>query len=122
MPACSLGRLCRGHYQRVPVPAAGQNREAVVSIGFGALTASREASRFNSVTGMSVQRIQVGQVWRKLDSDETFLVTRLYSEALATFAILRPTGSENSAMLRIKIERTGAGQTLPGFSMAHSLE
>jgi hypothetical protein len=71
---------------------------------------------------MSVQRIQVGQVWRKLDSDETFLVTRLYSEALATFAILRPTGAEHSAMLRIKIERTGSGQTLPGFSIAHSME
>ena len=86
------------------------------------MTASGEASRFNSVTGMSNQRIQLGQVWRKIDSDETFLVTRLYSEALATFAILRPTGSENSALLRIKIEQTGAGQTLPGFSMAHSLE
>jgi len=89
---------------------------------FAGLTAPWEASRFSNVTGMSVQRIQVGQVWRQLDSDETFLVTRLYSEALATFAILRPTGSENSAMLRIKIERTGTGQTLPGFSIAHSLE
>jgi hypothetical protein len=71
---------------------------------------------------MSAQRIQVGQVWRKLDSDETFLVTRLYTEALATFAILRPAGSESSAMLRIKVERTGTGQTLPGFSMAQGLE
>jgi hypothetical protein len=71
---------------------------------------------------MSTQKIQVGQVWRKTDNDETFLVTRLYSEALATFAILRPTGAENSAMLRIKIQGTGAGQTLPGFSMAHKLE
>ncbi len=89
---------------------------------FAGLTAPRQATRFILVTGMSVQRIQVGQVWRKLDSDETFLVTRLYSEALATFAILRPTGSENSAMLRVKIDQTGVGQTLPGFSIAHSLE
>jgi hypothetical protein len=71
---------------------------------------------------MSTQRIQVGQVWRKIDSDETFLVTRLYTEALATFAILRPAGSETSAMLRVKVERTGAGQTLPGFSIAQGLE
>ena len=71
---------------------------------------------------MSNQRIQVGQVWRKVDSDQTFLVTRLYTEALATFAVLRPTGSETSAMLRIKIERTSAGQTLPGFTMAHGLD
>jgi hypothetical protein len=67
-------------------------------------------------------RIQVGQVWRKTDTQDTFLVTRLYSEALTTYAILRPTGNETSAMLRIKIERTDAGQTLPGFSIAHNME
>ena len=66
--------------------------------------------------------IQVGQVWRKDNSEETFLVTRLYSEALATIAILRPADSANSALLRVKVERTAKGQTLPGFSIAHSLE
>jgi hypothetical protein len=71
---------------------------------------------------MPTKKIQVGQVWRKNNSEETFLVTRLYSEALATVAILRPTGAENSALLRIKVERTAGGQTLPGFSIAHSLE
>jgi hypothetical protein len=68
---------------------------------------------------MPVPRIQVGQVWRKVDSEETFLVTRLYNEALATFAVLRPTAGESAGILKIKIERSGAGQTLPGFSMAH---
>lgn len=91
-------------------------------VAFGGLTASREDSRFNTVTGMSTLRIQVGQVWRKNDNDETFLVTRLYSEALATIAILRPTGAANSALLRIRVERSDTGQTLPGFSIAHSLE
>jgi hypothetical protein len=71
---------------------------------------------------MPTQRIQVGQVWRKNDNEETFLVTRLYSEALATIAILRPTGAENSALLRVRVERTEGGQTLPGFSIAHSME
>jgi hypothetical protein len=66
--------------------------------------------------------IQIGQVWRKDGSEETFLVTRLYSEALTTMAVLRPTDSADSAMLRIKVERTPAGQTLPGFSIAHTLE
>jgi hypothetical protein len=67
---------------------------------------------------MSLKKIQVGQVWRKVGSEETFLVTRLYTEVLATIAILRPTGSENAAMLRIKVERNPDGQTIPGFSMA----
>jgi hypothetical protein len=67
---------------------------------------------------MSVPKIQVGQVWKKADSEESFLVTRLYSEALATFAILRPTGNEASAVLRVKVHRKGTNQALPGFSMA----
>ena len=67
---------------------------------------------------MSVKKIQVGQIWRKVNTEETFLVTRLYTEVLATIAILRPTGNENSAMLKIKIAGTPSGQTIPGFSMA----
>jgi hypothetical protein len=71
---------------------------------------------------MPANRIQLGQVWEKLDSHESFLVTRLYSEALSSFAVLRPSGAETAAMLRVKIERTGSGQTLPGFSLAHGAE
>ena len=71
---------------------------------------------------MPANQIQIGQVWQKLDSRENFLVTRLYTEALSTFAVLRPTGAETASMLRVKIERTGSGQTLPGFSLAHNSE
>lgn len=71
---------------------------------------------------MPDNKIRIGQVWEKLDSHESFLVTRLYTEALSTFAILRPAGAETAAVLRIKVERTGAGQTLPGFSLAHGSE
>jgi len=67
---------------------------------------------------MSVSKVQIGQVWKKVGSDESFLVTRLYSEALATFAVLRPAGNEAAAVLRIKVQRKGLGQALPGFSMA----
>ena len=67
---------------------------------------------------MSVSKVQVGQVWKRSGSEESFLVTRLYSEALATFAVLRPAGRETAAVLRIKIERKGSGQAIPGFSMA----
>jgi hypothetical protein len=67
---------------------------------------------------MPANKVQVGQIWKKLGSDETFLITRLYTEALATVAILRPTGNETAAMLRIKVDRKGGGQTLPGFTMA----
>jgi len=71
---------------------------------------------------MPAQKIQVGQVWRKKGTEETFLVTRLYNEALATYATLRPSGSENTAMFKVKVQRTDAGQTLPGFSLAHNMD
>ncbi len=67
---------------------------------------------------MPVNKIQIGQVWKKLDSNETFLVTRLYHEALTTIAVLRPAGKETSAIMRIRVERNDGSQTLPGFTMA----
>jgi hypothetical protein len=68
------------------------------------------------------RRIQVGQMWTKVDSNEVFLVTRLYDQALATFAVLRLTGAENESMIKVKVECSGAGQSLPGFSMAHEVD
>lgn len=67
---------------------------------------------------MAGRKIQVGQVWKKDGSEDTYLVTKLYSEALATFAVLRKAGAENEAPLRIRVERKGASQSLPGFSFA----
>ncbi|HEY7616949.1 MAG TPA: hypothetical protein VH744_09110 [Terriglobales bacterium] len=64
---------------------------------------------------MSVKRILLGQVWKNVETNETFLVTKIYNEALATYAVLRKTGSETDAPLRIKVTRSGVGQTLPGF-------
>ncbi len=64
---------------------------------------------------MSVKRILLGQVWKKVDSSDTYLVTKVYNEALATFAVLRKTGSETDPPLRVKVARTGDAQALPGF-------
>ena len=69
-----------------------------------------------------MRQIQVGQLWKRLDSNEVFLVTRLYHQALATIAVLRQTGAEHESVLKVKIERTSAGQSLPGFSMAHDAD
>jgi hypothetical protein len=70
----------------------------------------------------SVSRIQIGQLWKKDGTDETFLVTRVYSEALSTMATLRKSGAENEALVRVKVERKAGGQTLPGFSPAQEDE
>ncbi|MBZ5641583.1 MAG: hypothetical protein LAO19_02380 [Acidobacteriia bacterium] len=67
---------------------------------------------------MSGQKIQIGQVWKKVGTEETFLVTKLYNEALSTIAVLRPTGAATASMIRIRVERQGEGQNLPGYAMA----
>ena len=67
---------------------------------------------------MVEQRIRIGQVWRKSGTEETFLVTKLYNEALSTIAVLRPTGAATESMIRVRVERRSDGQTLPGYSMA----
>jgi hypothetical protein len=64
------------------------------------------------------QHIRIGQVWKKIGTGETFLVTKLYNEALSTIAVLRPTGAATESLVRVRVERRGDGQTLPGYSMA----
>ena len=71
---------------------------------------------------MTVPRIQIGQVWRKNETGETYLVTKLYTEALATYALLRRTGAETEPVLRVKVERAGGAPSLPGFSFAQQSE
>jgi len=64
---------------------------------------------------MSARKIQIGQLWKKLDSGETFLVTRVYTEALSTMVVLRKSGAEDQSLVRLKIENTPQGQSIPGF-------
>jgi hypothetical protein len=63
-----------------------------------------------------VRRIQVGQVWKKEGSGDSFLITKIYSEALATYAVLRKAGSETEPPIRVKVTNSGPMQTLAGFS------
>ena len=70
----------------------------------------------------SVSKIQIGQLWKKDGTGDTYLVTRVYSEALSTMATLRKSGSESEAFVRVKVERVAGGQTLLGFSPAQGDE
>lgn len=64
---------------------------------------------------MSVKKVQIGQLWKKDGTADVFLVTRVYHEALTTIALLRKSGAEDESQIRVKVERVGAGFTLPGF-------
>jgi hypothetical protein len=61
---------------------------------------------------MTARRIQIGQLWKNLETGETFLVTRVY------IVVLRKSGAEEQNQVRIKVERTPQGQNIPGFAPA----
>jgi hypothetical protein len=63
---------------------------------------------------VAVKKILLGQVWRKNDTNDTYLVTKLYSEVFSTYAMLRNTKGEQ--VLRVKVEKQGDLSTLPGYT------
>jgi hypothetical protein len=71
---------------------------------------------------MSVSKIQIGQLWKKEDTGEIYLVTRVYTEALSTMVVLRKSGAEDQALIRVRVERTATGHNIPGFSPAQEDE
>ena len=81
---------------------------------FEQLTVGGRVHRVNGEY-MSARKIQIGQLWKKKETGDTFLVTRVYNEALSTFVVLRKSGSEGEDLVRLKVERTPQGQGLPGF-------
>ena len=63
---------------------------------------------------MAVKKILLGQVWRKDDTGDTYLVTKLYDEVFSTFAMLRKINGEQ--VLRVKVEKEGDLSLLRGFT------
>ena len=67
---------------------------------------------------MAVKSIQLGQVWRNDQSGQDFLVTKLYNEVFATFAMLRQAnaGAASAETVRIKVQKSNDGASLPGYT------
>ncbi|MBV9339569.1 MAG: hypothetical protein JO159_01600 [Acidobacteria bacterium] len=67
---------------------------------------------------MAVKSIQLGQVWRKDDSGQDYLVTKVYNEVFAQYAVLRPAELTAPSMstVRVKVTQSAAGAALPGFT------
>jgi hypothetical protein len=78
-------------------------------------------STFND-SPMSVKKIQIGQLWKKNDTGDIYLVTRVYTEALSTIVVLRKSGAEGEALIRTRAEKTPKGQGIPGYSPAQEEE
>jgi hypothetical protein len=52
---------------------------------------------------MPARKIQVGQVWKKDDTAESYLITKVYNEALTTYVVLRRTGAESERPVKVKV-------------------
>ena len=71
---------------------------------------------------MPVKKIQVGQVWKNDASGDAFLVTKIYSEALTSYAVLRKTGSESDPPVRVKVAHSSGTASLPGYTYAQQAD
>jgi hypothetical protein len=63
---------------------------------------------------MPVKKILLGQVWKKDNTGDNYLVTKLYSEVFSTYAMLRRVNGEE--VLRIKVDKSGDAADLKGFT------
>lgn len=68
---------------------------------------------------MTTKKVSAGQLWRSEQTGEVFVVTSLYQDVLASFAILRKSNpANNEANRRAKIVKTENGESLIGFTIA----
>jgi hypothetical protein len=66
---------------------------------------------------MSVKSVQLGQVWRHEASGKLYLVTKLYREVFAEFAMLREANVSplDNDTTRVRISKSAEGASLPGY-------
>ena len=64
---------------------------------------------------MAVSSILLGQVWQLQATGDNWLVTKVYSEVFASYAVLRRVGGGDDEVRRVKVERATEGVGLPGF-------
>jgi len=65
-----------------------------------------------------VKSIKLGQVWRKDEDGNDYLVTKVYSEVFTQYAVLRPAAvtAPDAPTVRVKVSKGADGISLPGFT------
>jgi hypothetical protein len=72
---------------------------------------------------MTTKKVSAGQMWKSEQTGEVFVVTSLYRDVLASFAMLRAIHSaanENNKRATV-IRREGGGECSVGFSIAEQV-
>jgi hypothetical protein len=67
---------------------------------------------------MAVKSVQMGQVWRRDENGQDYLVTKVYDEVFTQYALLRPAEvtAPDAPTVKVKVAKSAAGVTLPGFT------
>ena len=73
---------------------------------------------------MAVKSIQLGQVWRNDQTQQNFLVTKVYSEVFTQWAILRPADATAATAdtVRVKVQKSADSATLPGYTFTQEAQ
>ena len=71
---------------------------------------------------MPVPSIQLGQLWKLNETGDTWLVTKIYSEAFSSYAMLRKVGGADADVRRVKVDKGSEGASLPGYTFAQESE
>ena len=71
---------------------------------------------------MAVESILLGQVWQFQATGDNWLVTKVYSEVFATYAVLRKVGGGDNDVRRVKVEKGADGVGLPGYIFTQEAE
>ena len=71
---------------------------------------------------MAVKSIRLGQVWRKDEDSQNYLVTRVYNEVFTQFAILRPAEitAPDAPTVKVKVSKDAEGCALPGYTFTQN--
>lgn len=67
---------------------------------------------------MAIEKVRPGQVWLLEETHERWVVTKVYSEAFSSFAVLRKVGGGDNDLRRLKITKSADGVALPGFKFS----
>jgi hypothetical protein len=71
---------------------------------------------------VAVSSILLGQVWQFQATGDNWLVTKVYSEVFASYAVLRRVGGVDAEVRRVKIESAAEGVGLPGYIFTQDAE
>jgi len=86
------------------------------------MTLSGKFTRKAGFLVMAVAKVQPGQVWILEGTEENWLVTKVYTEAFTSFAMLRKVGGGDNDVRRLKINKSAAGVVLSGFKFSQESE